>query len=512
MRIINLELKNFRSFRHSGQIDLGERVNVIVGKNDSGKSALLESFRRFVYEQTNARQAGDDIHANGGSYDLQFDAVLNSKAELTSGNENFSEGDTLHFKCHYERGHDAYQYEVKKENGQNITPRNPNGILAYQRPEAPINAIDSLRKLKSLSGVGRDTYARLPNDGSNAASIVDDILTGGGADEDEFKRVMVDLLGYRIGAVNYQSNNKIIGKTLTSGKRITADKMGSGVSEVAFLVATMVISREKVIVIDEIENSIHPQLLKKLLAVIRDKSVSNNLQFIIGTHSNIVLTQLGGLDGSKVFRVSIDNDESSIQSIATPTERQDLLVELGYELSDLQLYDGFLLTEESSAQSFLEQIIIPKFLSHLDGKIKVVASGGADDVQTRYDLLGKLYVFQFVDPAYKRKSWVLCDGDDKGKDVVNKLKTDFPDGAERMYNLQNDKQIEHYYPSEVVSAFLTEKSLSTVDDLLQMSDKNKKRELKTELLESVLAKKDKPASFFKTDAQDLIDVINQIQP
>jgi hypothetical protein len=43
MRFLTVQVLNYKSFRDSGEITLARGFNVIVGKNDAGKSALLEA-------------------------------------------------------------------------------------------------------------------------------------------------------------------------------------------------------------------------------------------------------------------------------------------------------------------------------------------------------------------------------------------------------------------------------------------------------------------------------------
>src|SRR5437763_16554215 len=44
----SLEIRNFRGFRHL-QIERLGRVNLIVGKNNVGKTSLLEALQLYVY-------------------------------------------------------------------------------------------------------------------------------------------------------------------------------------------------------------------------------------------------------------------------------------------------------------------------------------------------------------------------------------------------------------------------------------------------------------------------------
>jgi hypothetical protein len=45
MKILNLRIENYKSFRDSGWLEFSPGFTVVIGKNNSGKSALLEAFK-----------------------------------------------------------------------------------------------------------------------------------------------------------------------------------------------------------------------------------------------------------------------------------------------------------------------------------------------------------------------------------------------------------------------------------------------------------------------------------
>ncbi len=43
MKVVKARIKNYKSYLDSGEIEFAPGMNVIVGKNDAGKSALVEA-------------------------------------------------------------------------------------------------------------------------------------------------------------------------------------------------------------------------------------------------------------------------------------------------------------------------------------------------------------------------------------------------------------------------------------------------------------------------------------
>jgi predicted ATPase len=115
--------------------------------------------------------------------------------------------------------------------------------------------------------------------------------------------------------------------------------MGEGIANLVGLIVSLCMAKNKIFLIEEPENDIHLQALKALLRLIEEKSKHN--QFIISTHSNIVTKNLGSVEESKVFKVSMSFENESRLPISKveevenePVARLRLLEELGYEPFD----------------------------------------------------------------------------------------------------------------------------------------------------------------------------------
>src|SRR5262249_19596834 len=146
---------------------------------------------------------------------------------------------------------------------------------------------------------------------------------------------------------------------------IYVEDMGEGVSSLLGLIASLCMADGNLLLIEEPENDIHPEGLKALLRSIVEKSANN--QFIVSTHSNIVTKHLGAAPGGKVFKVELNYQPgqvptSTIEEIpGTPEARIDVLRELGYELYDFDLWNGWLILEEASAERIIRDYLIPWF-------------------------------------------------------------------------------------------------------------------------------------------------------
>jgi hypothetical protein len=112
---------------------------------------------------------------------------------------------------------------------------------------------------------------------------------------------------------------------------------------------------------------------------------SANNQFVVSTHSAIVLRVLGASQGAQIVKVELSEDPLPISSYssvpATSESRLAVLRELGYEFSDFDLYDVWLILEESSAERLVRQYFVKWFAPGLVGRIRTVAAEGTGDVE-----------------------------------------------------------------------------------------------------------------------------------
>ncbi|MCH8024248.1 MAG: hypothetical protein IIB43_06015, partial [Candidatus Marinimicrobia bacterium] len=124
-------------------------------------------------------------------------------------------------------------------------------------------------------------------------------------------------------------------------------------------------------------NDIHPKALKGLLSLIAEKYETN--QFIVTTHSHIVTKYLGSNPNSKVFEVKVSFENripsSEIEEVASDVEaRRSLLESLGYELIDVDMWESWLILEESSAEKIIREYLIPWFVPKLVGKLRTFSA------------------------------------------------------------------------------------------------------------------------------------------
>ncbi|ARU22344.1 membrane protein [Ralstonia solanacearum] len=220
---------------------------------------------------------------------------------------------------------------------------------------------------------------------SNLAAKLSRISNRSFPGSDNYARACEAILGFVVTAVPSQ-NGQQPGIYLPSREVVPIDQMGEGVPNIVALLVDLTLSSGKLFLVEEPENDLHPEALKALLDLMVESSQRN--QFVVSTHSNIVVRHLGAVEASRVFHVSAPKGElpttAEIEEVPnTPQARLNVLRELGYSFSDFDLWDGWLIVEESSAERIIRDYLIRWFAPKLS-RVRTLAANGTGNVEATF--------------------------------------------------------------------------------------------------------------------------------
>ncbi|MEV7322846.1 ATP-binding protein [Streptomyces sp. NPDC093970] len=505
MKISHIRLMNWKSFTDTGEVNFGQ-INVIVGRNNSGKSAILRALMLMQTERaltSNVRIGepsasiivklkGDSLSSDLFKYFRssgirQDEAVLEMTLRATTG------GSVASTQAGREIQVSADKYPA--------TPIDPH------EPDNFIYPYFSKRKVASFNQqVDRSSTNSVTETLTNLVAKVDRLASPDYVGEREYTELCRRVLGFRVGTYASQ-NGKQAGLSIGRFDHIAVEEMGEGVSSLLGLITDLCMADGHLFLIEEPENDIHPESLKALLDVIIEKSTNN--QFIITTHSNIVTRYMGAAENSKLFVVESDFEAqktptSTIREVdGNPDSRIAVLRDLGYELSDFYLWDGWLILEESSAQTII-QYLIEWFVQRLM-RVRIVSASGVDNVEPMLKEYRRLFLFAHLEPHYKERTWAIVDGDEAGTRVVASLKKELRSWPQDRFRTLGEENFEYYYPAQ----FRDE-----ADAALALKDKGKKREAKRALVSKVdqwcKDSPDEAREAFEQSAAEVITILKEI--
>jgi ABC-type transport system involved in cytochrome c biogenesis ATPase subunit len=492
-------IKRFRSIVDVGPIALGD-ITLFVGPNNGGKSSVLRSVL--------ALQAGlgvDAGHVRLGEADAAIAMSVRDAQEFFRQDANIGPMSVTELTV-----------SLPKNGEVSITLRlspagtySPQPLPGDERLSAIVPFLSGRRPESFVEDVREQNAMTVHYDMRFLAAKLARVAQPAHPAHSAYAEASKKIIGTIVTAVP-SINGQLPGVFVGASEKIPLADMGAGVAHIVGLLAELALARDKIFVIEEPENDLHPAALRALLELIEQAAERN--QFLISTHSNIVLRHLGALSSTRIHYVTADSRSwppvTSVREVKpTSDQRSEILVDLGYEMRDFELFDGWLFLEEASAEVIVRDHLIPWFTPALVGHLRTISARGVSRVEPSFDDFNRLVLFTHLEARYRDRAWVLVDGDDAGFEVVRRLRRTYertwqPD----RFNTLMQPLFERYYPPDF------EQDVETV---LATRDRQERRRLKKHLLLAVLdwiqADEEHAKAAFAESAAEIISHLRTIE-
>lgn len=498
MKITAFQIENVRGFQALPKTELSKTVNIFIGPNNAGKSTLLNCF--FMLQREVLVKSDITIGQNEGKIHLFH--------EGTHGNfiKAFPTMDRLSITLsNYGRRYES----ANGGQGQSflqIPQIEPNNLIyPYLSKRKSVDYEDVINEsnANSVSGNFTNLYSKIDR-------LITPQLQPGNR---QYIEACHNILGFEISTLAKGRGKQAV-YFVHNLEHIPLTAMGEGVANLLGLITDLCVADNRIFLIEEPENDIHPRALKALLKLILEKSNSN--QFFISTHSNIVMKYLGGANHARIFNVTnYERDKkrenlfvSKVTEVSEDAEeRRQVLEDLGYDFFDFDLWKGWLFLEESSAEVIIRDHLIRWFAKPLQSNLRTFSAGSTSKIETKFEDFDRLFVFLHLEPTYKNRVWVLIDSGSEEAGIIAKMKSKYSKSGWDPNNFFQFEQhdFEMYYPSN----FRAE-----VESILKIADKKKKMDAKKELLDKVkewiVEDDDRAKKAFKLSANEVIDKLKKI--
>lgn len=519
MWISELQVINVKSFADSGLLKLSKGINVIVGKNNAGKSRLLQavlclqSTNHYIFNQP---KEAVRIGASESTIRICLEDIKTAhlnKAGIADGDRGIV---TLSFNS--ETLPRKFTFAPDGTNREAIREID---IITHQEPN---NFILPYTMKRFAQGFNPLTGNNLPQPRyvleslSELTNKIHPFTQSTHPEHQRFDALCEAFIGSPMGIIE-GTNGHLPGIYTGQNGSIPLSQMGDGVPHILGLIVHLLKAENKLFVIEELENGINPEPLKLLLEEIKHSAKERHNQFLISTHNEIVLQTLASEEDCTIIEVTQarmkpgDIPESSFVQIERDNveARRRVLRNLGYSLADSDMFEGWLLLEEASAETIIRRFLIPQFAPKLINVLGIIASRGYNQVEDQFTALALNFLYLHLTPAYKKRIWVIIDAGDREKEVIERLKHDFVGWPPEHFDQFGEHDFERYYPScfqQDVEKILTLPTNSK-------DAKKKKQEAKKELLVKVMQwideDRERARQGFECSAQEVIGKLSIIE-
>lgn len=479
MKLSFVSITNYRSITDAYRLDLSN-LTVLLGKNNEGKTNIIKAINLGMDILHNMPLYGRRKYVSKQLYDwhddfpitLQKSKKIKNKCTQIRFDFTISEEETEElYGLIYSSIRDALSIYITigEDNSLSVTvPKRGKNAKAISSKIVPISKficdnfdIQYIPAIRSET----DAYTVISELVETEISSIEDQTYRDYMDYiEKLQQEKLDLLSKKvenplkaflpqIQSVNlflsdrYRRNNYLSRKNLVinidDGVVTSLTNKGDGVKSLATIALLSQISsnNNRLIIIDEPENHLHPEAIRYINNVVQE--LSENNQVIISTHSPIFVNRTN-------ISSNVIVSEGKTKKASKVTEVRDIL---GVICSDNLMYSDYVILVEGPSDRTLFQKLFTEdkeLKKCLDNNIITIRStGGTNNLQS------EVYCLQ----RYCCNYLVILDGDSTGKQTSNELrqKLSVPNEQIRLITKPAYKyecELEDLYKPEIYKSYL----------------------------------------------------------
>jgi AAA15 family ATPase/GTPase len=381
----SLKIKNYKCFANEKQgFESILPINIIIGKNNSGKSSLIDliefstHFQLAWLKEGRFNQPAEVFFSKEITHEL-IEQVFDGGMSSIPGYKNDRAfglslvGKILSIKISIdgkvvenidELGlRDANRY-VSKLSQKSLSPLH----------EKKFYKINSERNI-GIEVTNNNKPPKVHSDGTGITNLIRLILHERSYDPDWIRKDFLQELNSVINpdiefndimARHDEVGNYEIYLNDKNSGLIPISKMGSGIKTVLQVMVNLILLPVKidktqiqncVFAFEELENNLHPSMLRRLFKYIEQYAISNNCHFFITTHSNLVIDLFSSNSNSQILHIIKEKETSVIHPYLLKDAGRQIIMDLGFKASDILLSNGIIWVKGPSDTIYIELLL-----------------------------------------------------------------------------------------------------------------------------------------------------------
>jgi len=384
-----IKIKNYKCFGDNEQgFERILPINVIIGRNNSGKSSLLDLIG-FVMEPS---QYFLNVGRGAKTAEVLITDII-TEAQIAPVFSKTTSGGGIPGDSHYSYGMTlvggALKYRFVGDRSKEIIYWGKPVIANSENFEGRIaNAIKTpfsgkrffrIAAERDVKPQNPDSTTGLNPDGFGATNLIRRIINEVRSenvynDPDLIKKELLSTLNEItrpdiefveiLPRDNGNGNWEIYFRDAENGL-IALSKMGSGIKTILIVLLNLIVipvinrikKEDMVFGFEELENNLHPSLQRRLFKYISGYSERNKCYFFITTHSNITIDFFSKTEDAQILHVINQPSGSIVKTVVTSIDNRSILKDLDYKPSDLMLSNGVIWCEGPSDIIYLQLFI-----------------------------------------------------------------------------------------------------------------------------------------------------------
>ena len=382
-----IRFKGYKAFAADTYTELDNlpRVSVIIGKNNSGKSSVIDVMG-MMYDRMYAMR--EEITSCAEEIAAEIPITRDMCDRLLSGYTSI-------------QGYPSGTLWIKSKGrsiGYRVEPEDSGGHIVEWNDRLPLWNSSDANRVESDISRERDTYVfrhvaaernivpeeeekiggtleDLSSTGRGASNIIRAFLNDSSYDEtiieDTLLKAVNEIMspeavfeGIRVqqvqdgyGNVRWEVFLKEEGMS-----RCPLSRMGSGLKTIILVLLNLLVipeldeykNKKMVYGFEELENNLHPAMQRKLFEYIYEFAEMHDVQVFITTHSHVAINAFYDKDDAGIFHVYKQDGRAFVKRIESYLDKTRILDDLDVKASDLLQSNGIIWVEGPSDRVYIK--------------------------------------------------------------------------------------------------------------------------------------------------------------